>query len=95
MRERTGRREGSCGGGTSRADGVARELYISGTLKAVLDSTKDSRSVRHYNGGTPSWRQSDCGQTAVRISRLCHGSYICLEFDSMWIMLCVAWTLHL
>lgn len=36
MLERTGRREGSCGGGMSREDGFFVGLYINGNVKGCI-----------------------------------------------------------
>ena len=75
MLERTGRREESCGGGTSRVESVvfAVGLYIIGTAKAVLDPTPGSRLMPCYDGRTSphaAGRPRSYFQTALPKQRL-------------------------
>ena len=74
MRGRIGRREGSCGGGTSRADGFAVGLYINETVKAVLGPSKDAESMLCEDGEIASSRHYVRGHTF----QTGHGSSICL-----------------
>lgn len=60
MRERTGRREGSCGGGTSRVEGLDMDLYMMGTVEAMLVRLR-FRSRYCVEMVKQSGRESTCG----------------------------------